>query len=198
MIRSKLFFMKPKMLIFLIVLCLILGCRTKQKIVSSTKEARTEVERVKLDSLKEQTVKQETKKVSDNKVQEKKEEFSGDIIIKGKSDSLNPLQYHNIVNGDTLQSISIRGNADYIINNHFQKNDNKKAQSGKEESANIIQQTARDLVSKETINDVVSTVKNTTKEINSRGFQAGAWIVWAILGIVLIVATGIYFYFKRK
>lgn len=187
-----------KILILIILSSLILGCRTKQKAVTFTKEGRTEIERVKLDSVKEQTVKQETKKVTDNTIQEKKDEFSANIIIKGKSDSLNPLQFHNIVNGDTLQSISIRGNADYIINNHFQKNNNQKSESGKEENTNIIQQTARDLVSKETIKDVASTVTNTTKKITSRGFQAGAWIVWAVLGIVLILATGIYFYFKKK
>jgi len=187
-----------KILIIILLSSFLLGCRTKQKAVSFTKEGRTEIERVKFDSLKELNSKQETKKVIDNTVQEKKDEFSGDIIIKGKSDSLNPLQFHNIVNGHTLQSISIRGNAEYSINNHFQKNNNQKSESGKEEKTNIIQQTARDLVSKETIKEVASTVSNTTKKITSKGFQAGAWIVWTVLGIVLILATGIYFYFKRK
>ena len=187
-----------KILILIILSSLILGCRTKQKVVSVTEQSKTEIERVKLDSIKEQAVKQETKKISDNTVQEKKDEFSGDIIIKGKSDSLNPLQFHNVVNGDTLQSISIRGNADYIINNHFQKNDNKKTESGKEESTNIIQQTARDLVSKETINEVAHTVTESTKKIKVTGFQAGAWIVWLFFGVLIIVSTGVYLYLKRE
>ena len=166
--------------------------------VSFTRQGKTEIERVKFDSVKEENVKQETKKIIDNSVQQKKDDFSGDIIIKGKSDSLNPLQFHNIVNGDTLQSISIKGNADYIINNHFQKSEQNKTESGKEESLNVIQKTARDLVSKETIKEVAEVVTTKTNEITSRGFQAGAWIVWALLGVVAIVAIGIYFYFKRK
>lgn len=187
-----------KQLMILILLCSILGCRTKQKAVTMTKEIRTEASQVKLDSLKETAIKQETKKIVDNTIQDKKNEFSGDIFIKGKSDSLNPLEFHNVVNGDTLQSISIRGNADYIIQNRFQKADNSKSESTKEEKLDVIQKAARDLVSKETIKDVAATVETKTRQITSRGFQAGAWIIWGIIGIVLVVAGYIYFYFKRK
>jgi hypothetical protein len=187
-----------KILILIILSSLILGCRTKHTAVSFTKEGKTEIERAKFDSVKDENTKQETKKIIDNSAQQKKEDFSGDITIKGKSDSLNPLEFYNIANGDTLQSISIKGNADFIINNHFQKSKEEKKESGKEENLNIIQKTARDLVSRETIKDVAATVETKTKDITSRGFQAGAWIVWALLGIVAIIATGIYFYFKRK
>lgn len=186
-----------KILILIILSSLIIGCRTKQKVVSVTEEGKTEIELVKLDSVKEQNVKQETKKVTDNTVQEKKDEFSGDIIIKGKSDSLNPLQFHNVVNGDTLQSISIHGNADYIINNHFQKKENKKTEAGKEESTNIIQETARDLVSKETINKVAHKVTESTKKIKITGFEVGAWIFFTILGVTLILLFFTYRYFKK-
>lgn len=189
--------MKQKILIIILLNSFLLGCRTKQKAVTITKQGRTEIERVKFDSLKELNSKLETKKVIDNTVQQKKDEFSGDIIIKGKSDSLNPLQFHNIVNGDTLQSISIRGNAEYSINNHFQKANNIKSESGKEENTNIIQKTARDLVSKETIKDVASTVTETTKKIKVNGFQAGAWIFITIIGIALILIFFAYKYFKK-
>jgi len=187
-----------KQILILLILFSLAACRTKQKAVMMSKETRTETARVKLDSLKETAVKQEVKKVIDNITQEKKDEFSGDITIKGKSDSLNPLEFHNVVNGDTLQSISIRGNADYVIQNRFQKSDNNKIESVKEEKLDVIQKAARDLVSKETIDDVAATVENKTRQITSRGFQAGAWIIWGVIGIVLVIAGYLYFYFKRK
>lgn len=187
-----------KQILILLILCSFLSCRTKHKVVEVTKEARKEVLQVKIDSLKESAVKQETKKVTDNITQEKKDEFSGDITIKGKSDSLNPLEFHNVVNGDTLQVISIRGNADYIIQNRFQRVDNKKTETGREETLNVIQKAARDLVSKETIKDVVAVVETKTRQITSKGFQAGAWIMWGVIGIVLVVSGYFYFYFKRK
>ncbi|WP_294267754.1 hypothetical protein [uncultured Chryseobacterium sp.] len=187
-----------KKILILLILFSLAGCRTKQRAVTVTEEIRTETARVKLDSLKETAVKQETKKAIDKTAQEKKDDFSGDITIKGKSDSLNPLEFHNVVNGDTMQVISIRGNADYVIQNRFQKSDKTKVESVKEEKLDVIQKAARDLVSKETIKDVAATVETKTRQITSRGFQAGAWIVWAVLGIVAILATGIYIYLKRK
>lgn len=130
-------------------------------------------------------------------VQEKKDDFSGDIIIKGKADSLNPLEYHNIINGDTIQSISIKGNADYQINNHFQKTDNNKTESGKEESLNVIQKAARDMVSKETIKDVASTVETKAKEITEKGFTSGVWFTVIIIGISALVLLFLYIWLRK-
>ncbi|MCJ8153257.1 hypothetical protein MKJ01_05710 [Chryseobacterium sp. SSA4.19] len=187
-----------KILILIFLSSLFLGCRTKHKAVTVTKEAKTEIQRVNLDSLKETSSKQETKKVIDKTIQEKKDEFSGDIIIKGKSDSLNPLEFHNVINGDTLQSISIRGNADYIINNRFNKMDKSKSESGKEESTNVIQQTARDLVSKETIKDVASTVMTKAKEVSEKGFTFDVWAIALIVGVVVLLLVFVYFYFRKS
>lgn len=187
-----------KQIIILILLSsLIFSCRTRQKSVSFTREGRTEIERVKLDSVKEVVKKEELKKITDQVKQVKKDDFSGDIIIKGKSDSLNPLEYHNIVGKDTLQTITIRGNAEYRINNHYQKSSENSKETKKEESTNIIQDLAKTAVSKETISDIASVVTSKTKEITSKGFQAGFWIVFAILGIVLILIFFIYKYFKK-
>ncbi|WP_223560192.1 hypothetical protein [Chryseobacterium lathyri] len=187
-----------KILILILLSSLILGCRTKQKSSFYSKEGRTEIERVKFDSVKERDSKESTKKISDNSLTQKKDEFTGDIIIKGKSDTLNPLIFHNIVSGDTLQSILIKGKADYYIANHYKKSKEDKKETSSDEKLNVIQQTARDMVSKETIKDVVSKVEQGTKKIKSTGFQAGLWVVLAVFGIVAIVVFGIYKYLKRK
>ncbi|CAD0220281.1 hypothetical protein [Chryseobacterium sp. JV274] len=189
--------MKSKILIIILLSSILLGCRTKHKTSFYSNEGRTDIERVTLDSVKEKTVKESTKKVTDQTVKKKLEDFSGDIVIKGKSDTLNPLIFHNVVSGDTLQSIIIRGTADYYINNHYQKSEEDKKENSSEEKTNIIQDAARELVSKKTIKAVASEVEKKTNEIKATGFQAGLWIVLAILGVVGIVIFGIYKYFKK-
>ncbi|MDN5394901.1 MAG: hypothetical protein L0G07_00810 [Chryseobacterium sp.] len=190
--------MKTKILIILLLSSFILSCRSKQKTSFYSKEGRTDIERVKFDSLKETAVKESTKKITDNSVKQQKEDFSGDIIIKGNSDTLNPLIFHNVVSGDTLQSILIRGKADYYISNHYKKSSEDKKETIKEEKLNVIQQTARDLVSKENIKEVASKVEEGTKKIKSTGFQAGWLILFGALGVVAIIIFGMYKYFKRK
>ncbi|WP_223559586.1 hypothetical protein [Chryseobacterium lathyri] len=190
--------MRLKILIIILLSSFLLGCRTKQKTSFYSKEGKTEIERASLDSVKENTVKESTKKVTDQAVKKQTEDFSGDIVIKGKSDTLNPLIFHNVVAGDTLQSILIRGKADYYISNHYKKSNEDKKEMSSDEKLNVIQQTARDMVSKETIKDVASKVEQGTKKIKSTGFQAGLWVVCAVLGIVAILIFAIYRYFKRK
>lgn len=187
-----------KILILILLSSLILGCRTKQKTSFYSKEGKTEIERASLDSVKENTVKESTKKVTDQSVKKRTEDFSGDIVIKGKSDTLNPLIFHNVVSGDTLQSIMIRGKADYYISNHYKKSTEDKNEIVKEEKLNVIQQTARDLVSKETIKDVASKVEEGSKKIKSTGFQAGWFVLFGVLAVVAIIIFAIYRYFKRK
>jgi len=173
------------------------GCRTKQKTVSSVKENSTTIETIQLDSVKQFVKAEEVKKTTDQKIQKKQEDFSGDIIIKGKSDSLNPLFYHNVVGKDTLQSITIKGNAEFSINNHYKKSAEKATETKYERTSNIIQDFAKTAVSKETISDVATAVTSTTKKITSKGLSAGAWIIFAIFGIVIIICVALYIYIKK-
>ncbi|MDQ1855767.1 hypothetical protein [Chryseobacterium sp. WLY505] len=190
--------MKPKILIIILLSSLLLGCRTKHKTSFYSKEGKMEIERVKLDSVKEKTVKESTKKVADQTVKKQVQAFSGDIVIKGKSDTLNPLIFHNVVSGDTLQSIVIRGTADYYINNHYRKSSEDKQETFSDEKTNIIQDLAKTAVSKETIKKVAAEVEKKTNDIKAKGFQAGLWIVLAVFGVVAIIIFGIYKYLKRK
>lgn len=190
--------MKAKILIIILLSSFLLGCRTKHKVSFYSREGKTEIERVTLDSVKEKTVKESTKKVSDQTVKNQLEDFSGDIIIKGKSDTLNPLIFHNVVSGDTLQSIVIRGTADYYINNHYRKSTEDKKETSLEEKTNIIKDLAKTAVSKETIKKVATEIEQKTKEIKTKGFQAGLWIWLGCITIVGILVFAIYKYFKRK
>lgn len=190
--------MKAKIVILILLSSLILGCRSKHKLTSITKEGRTEIERIKIDSVSTKTEKIKQATTAENTVKSKEQEFSGDIIIKGKSDSLNPLLYHNIVNGDTLQSILIKGNADFIINNHYKKAQQEKVETKKEENLNDLQIFARKTVSKGTIKEVASKIQSESTKIKSNGLQFGGWITVIILGVVALIIIGLMIYFKRK
>ena len=62
------------------------------------------------------------------KIEQKEKSNDGDIVIKGKTDSLNKdFKFHNVVNGDTISDIYISGNADFVIKNRWKKIDKKKS-----------------------------------------------------------------------
>jgi len=118
-------------------------------------------------------------------------------LITGKSDLSNPFVFHNVVGSDTVQSISIIGNAEYAINNHYLKTVNKKSEVRKEEFTSIFQDSAQNAVLKEANREIDSEVFEETKNINSTGFQAGTWIVITIVVTFLIFIFFVYKYFKK-
>jgi hypothetical protein len=105
---------------------------------------------------------------------EKKNETSGQILIKGKSDVSNPFVFHNVGN-DTIQSISIMGSAEYSISNHYTKVDHNQSEVKKSESVNKVQDIAKNVVSKETNKEISSAIsqdiKNTVEWISSRSLD---------------------------
>jgi hypothetical protein len=189
--------MKAKILLLIILSSLILGCRTKTKITTTHKENNKETEKVKVDSLSLQSSESIQNRSADTLLKEKKNEISGDVLIKGKSDVSSPFVFHNVVGNDTIQSISIIGNAEYLINNHYAKTDNKKVEVTKEKSTKIIQNSAQKTVSKETVKEVASTVSEETKKIKVSGFEVAAWVFLTIMGITLILFFFTYKYFKK-
>lgn len=189
--------MKAKILLLVIFSGLILCCRSKTKIATTYKENIQETEKVKVDSLSLQSLQSTQSTSADVLLKEEKNEASGEILIKGKSDPSNPFVFHNVIGSDTIQSISIIGNAEYSINNHYAKADNKKAEVRKEKFTNIIQDLAQNTVSREKIKKVDSVVFEETKKIKVNGFELAVWICITVLGITLILIFFTYKYFKR-
>ncbi|MHA7823698.1 hypothetical protein ACVVIH_13125 [Chryseobacterium arthrosphaerae] len=189
--------MKTKILV-VILLVLMISCRTSHKTALFTQEGRTNIERVKLDSVKENSVTNMTKKDSDKTIRKQKDELSGDIVIRGKADTLNPLVFHNVVSGDTLQSILIRGTADYYIKNHFQKSKEDNYEASKEQKINAFEEKVKTVISEDNIKVVASKVIQKSKEVKSRGIQAAVWIFLAVVAITSILFFFIYRYFKIK
>jgi len=188
--------MKAKILLLIILSSFILGCRSKHKITTTYKENTKETEKVKVDSSSLHNLQSTESKTADVALKEDINEISGDLLIKGKSDASNPFVFHNVIGRDTIQSISIMGNAEYSINNHYAKINHEKAEVKKEESFHVIQDLTRKTSSKETSREVASKVSEETKNIQSNGFEIVAWIFIAILGITLILIFFTYKYFK--
>lgn len=190
--------MKAKIILLMVFGCLILGsCRSKQKITTVSRENIMETEKVKMDSLNLQSSETIQSNSEELSVTEKRNEISGDISVEGKSDASNPFVFHNVVGKDTLQSISILGNAEYSIRNHYTKTSNKKTENREEEFTNVFQQENQHAVSKETEKEKTSVVSQETKKIKVTGFGIAAWIFGTVFGITVILLFFTYKYFKR-
>lgn len=190
--------MKAKILLLIIFSGLMLGCcRSKQKVTTVSKENIQETEKVKVDSLSLLHSESSERKSADISIKEYKNELSGDMSITGKSDASNPFIFHNIVGNDTIQSISIMGNAEYSINNHYTKASSKKSENKKEELTNVSQDIAQNKVSKEAAREKTSEASQETKKIKVTGFEITAWIFMTILGITVILMFFAYKYFKK-
>lgn len=189
--------MKAKILLLILFSGLILCCRSKHKITSTHKENIKETEQVKVDSVSLQNSRSIQNVSFDALLKEKKNGTSGEILITGKSDPTNPFVFHHVVGNDTLQSISIIGNAEYSINNHYTKVDNKRSEVRKEKFTNIIQGSAQNIVLKEKTKEIDSEVFDDTRTIKANGPQAGTWIVITIVIFFLIFIFFIYKYFKK-
>lgn len=189
--------MKAKILLLIFFSGLILCCRSKHKITTTYKENEKETDKVKVDSFNVQNTQSVQNTSVDALLKEKKNEISGEVLITGKSDLSNPFVFHNVVGSDTIQSISIIGNAEYSINNHYTKVDNKKSEIRREKFTNIIQNLAQNTVSREKIKEVDSAVFEEIKKIKANGFQAGTWIVVTIVVTFLIFIFFTYKYFKK-
>ncbi|NPA07731.1 MAG: hypothetical protein GXO46_01905 [Chlorobi bacterium] len=189
--------MKIKTLLLIILMSMAFGCRSKNKVVTHYEENRKESEKVKTDSLSSQNRQSAQNSSSQTLSDDRKDEKSGEIFIKGKSDEANPFVYHNIVGKDTLQSISIVGNAEYIINNHYVKSDSKKSEIKKEQAVSLIRNTDHKIISKEVKKESDLKISAQTKKIKVNGFQAGAWIVITIIAGIIILAFFTYKYFKK-
>lgn len=189
--------MKAKVLLLIIFCSLLLGCRSKHKITTTYKENTTTTEKVKVDSSGLQSLQSVQSGSADVTLKEEENKISGDLLIKGKSDTSNPFVLHNVVGSDTIQSISIIGNAEYTISSHYTKANSQKSEVKKEEAIHVIQDITQKTVSKDTMREVSSKVSEETQKIKLNGFDIAAWIFITIVGVTLILIFFTYKYFKK-
>lgn len=117
----------------------------------------------------------------------KTENNSGTIQINGKSDGANPFQYDNVVNGDTIQSITIKGNADFIIKNNYRKEETVKKEETVSENLNFVAKVARTAVAQSTIKEVATEIKSVQKNTESNGFVFPVYLFGFLILLFIVL-----------
>ncbi|MBP1165029.1 beta-lactamase regulating signal transducer with metallopeptidase domain [Chryseobacterium sp. PvR013] len=185
-----------KKIILILILILLTGCRTKKIITSKS----TEIEQIqqmstaKVESKVEKAEdKQQLKKTE---ILEQKKDNLTDFEVKGKAETGKPIEIYNIENGDTLQAIRVNGNANVHIRTKASQSDHVRKENNSESVIEKFKDFSEKIIEENNVKKRVQERKQKTKEIKVTGFQAGLWIVLALLGVVGIVIFGIYKYFK--
>jgi hypothetical protein len=163
------------------------SCRSKLKITEYSKGA--EIERVETETTKTNSSKEDLQAIKKNEkdVLLKHNQNSGEIQINGKTDSANDFTYYNVQNGDTLQAISINGNADFIFRNKWNQEDKKETVKEKTEEVNKVAKVVRETVSQKTIKEVAKEAKHVNTKVKSTGFPFNIYVCGVIVVIVLIL-----------
>lgn len=176
---------------------LLTGCRSK-KVVTSV---RSDIERVQ--QISNTTTENKVEKTEDRQQSKKSEtiehqkENQTDFEVKGKAETGKPIEIYNIENGDTLQAIRVSGNAYVHVLSKASNFDNKKNENVSESIIGKLKEFSENIVEENNIKNRVQEVKQKTKEVEVKGFQAGMWIVFAIIGIAVIIVFFIYKYLKK-
>lgn len=187
-----------KKLIMLLMLILLLGCRTKKitKTSSESNEIQKTIVRKDSTSVKDSVREKETVTKTEKKDQIKEQET--EITVKGKVDKNNPLELNDIKNGDTLQTIRISGNADVIITKKNRSSDNKKSESESKTITDKLKDFSQNIVDENNISERASYVKNKVKDLQVTDTSTGVYITVIILGVVVIVMLFFFIYFKKN
>lgn len=177
---------------FMLILIILTSCRTRTKDLAINEYQYAEIE--KIDTNTVVSLDKSVQKI--DKIEIKKDqtvkENDGDIIIKGKTDSLKDFNFHNIVDGDTLSDIYISGNADFIIKNRWKQTQKKETEKSESESLNIVAEIARKSVAQSTIKEVAIELKTKDVKVKSTGFS---FPIYLIIGGAVIVVILLFWFF---
>ncbi|OPC11975.1 hypothetical protein BAX93_05600 [Elizabethkingia meningoseptica] len=188
--------MKP---ILIIISCLLVfGCRSRKLDRRITSEIKQSYEKVVKEDKQDSVVKNTQK--TEHKIQDKETEKSQNtnVEIKGKTETGKPFKVHQVENGDTISSIMITGNADFIIKSNSRNTDKKQEKEDKKENLNELQKLSREAVSQETISKAANEVKDLAEKVKSTGLQFGAYAVFFLWGLAIIVIMGLIVYFRKS
>ncbi len=174
-----------------------MGCKTKQ--VTKSFETQKEFEKVdsKKDSIQNEVKSQEKEAISKKETAEQKKESQTEIDIAGKAETDRPLEIFHVENGDTLQSFKVSGNANIVFRSKVSKSTEEKTEKKSESLVEKFKQFSENIVEENNVKERFKEVKNKTKEVKVKGFQAGTWIVITIVIFFLIFIFFIYKYFKK-
>lgn len=170
------------------------ACRSRKKAVEYISEQKREVLTVDSAAVTETEEKVQAVKTEKKKEETKSNQAAGEVEIKGNANGANPFKYENIVNGDTLQTITINGNADFVIRNRFTREETIKAVENFTENLDIVATVARKAVAQSTIKDVAHTIKKVEKSTSSKGFGFPVYLFGFLFALIAFV---LWFVWKK-
>lgn len=173
---------------------LILGCRSRKKAVEISEYKLAEVTKIDTNTVVSSEKKAQEVEKTIIKSDQKEKQNDGDVLIKGKTDSLQDFKYHNVVNGDTISDIYISGNADFIIKNRWKQIDKKEIKETVTDKLNIIATIARKSVAQKTIKEVAEKIKSKEVSVKASGFQFPMYI---IIGFAVLLLVLLWFLWKK-
>lgn len=188
-----------KTIITLLILSVfVFGCKSKKVLkqeVKVTEKIEFKYKNIKDSSSSESVVKAAIGKKSISDIIQSK---NTDIEIKGKVNPGNPLIYYNIVNGDTLDNLSISGSAEVIYRSN--RNDLKRDSKSESDSLNTSDKQSKSISSNliEGVSNTAKAIQAKTTEVVKKDFQFGAYVTFLIWGVVAIILIILILWFKKS
>lgn len=185
-------------LILIMTLLLLVGCKAKK--VSKSSESSKEVQKteIKKDSTSQKNSVQEKDSVTKTEKKERIKDQETEITVKGKVDKDNPLELHDIKNGDTLQTIRITGNADVVIHSKNKNSSSSKSDDQSESISDKLKDFSQNIVDDNNLSERFSDIKKKAKDVKIADTSTGVYITAIVLGAIAIIALFIFIYFKKK
>lgn len=186
-----------KAILIILSFFLVLGCKSKKVLKTKSSELETlQTISVKKEEKKFEKVEQkkETRKVD---LVDQKKESQTEIEVKGKAETDQPLELYNIENGDTLQSIKIKGNAEVQIRTKTNNSNQVKKENSITESNNKLEEISKEIVNEDNLKKAGKEIKESAKEVTTT--TGTFWSFGLILGLgaVALLIIGLIFYFKN-
>lgn len=186
-----------KIIPIILILSLTFGCRTRR----ATKFKSKEVQRVDYTQKQTESLKEAKKDI----IEVVKKDNTSDIIkkantdiqIKAKIDKENPLTLYDIINGDTLSSFKVIGNAEVIFNSS--RSDSNVVKAKTTETTNS-KTTENNKESEGVISGAINTAKeiqNSTVEVVAKGFNFMTYAVFFLWGLGAIAVLGLIIYLRK-
>ena len=188
-----------KTIITLLILSVfVFGCKSKKVLKQEakvTEKIEFKSKNIKDSSSSESVVKAAVGKKSLSDIIQSK---NTDIEIKGKVNPGNPLIYYNIVNGDTLDILSISGSAEVIYRSN--RNDIKRDSKSESDSLNTSDKQSKSLSSNliEGVSITAKAIQAKTTEVVKKDFQFGAYFTFLIWGVVAVILIIIIMWVKKS
>lgn len=184
-------------ILILSILC-ILGCRTKT--FKKEKFKSDEYSEIKIDKKTDSLVqeKEHKKDVKKTESSEQKKESSTEIEVDGKAETGKPLEIYDIDNGDTLQALTVTGNADVKFKTKRSNSELKKTEKSESESQNALEKLSRAVVKEENLKKTGKEINKKAKDLKFTDTSTGIYITAIALGVVAIVMLFLFIYFKKR